>query len=578
MKKIFIRIAFLTCILSVTSGKNCDALIYGAHDSLRDTIYIYETLTVYDTIMLHDTVRIKRAAKIPPMQAVNIYSLRFNTPPTNNNIYLLSSYTPSPNNNIEPVSYNEKNISFSTATFSENSIIEEKNNNISKKNNNNYKSNNDMNNIILDIGKYIDAIMNFNMANYVSGVLLTAQTMAGLSAQPSDSIATSPELSFTPFQATIIYPMTTLGEQTVNYRCNFSLNLVYGRVGAIDGIEVGAIVNHVDNEVRGMQYAGIANFANDVTGIQAAGIGNIADDVFGAQFADFINVSRTLTGAQFGGIINVTESATQAAQFGGIINMSKQFQGGQFAGIINANENFEGLQIAGILNANETCQGAQYAGIGSINNEFTGFGASGIFNRTKTLNGVQIAGIINVIDTIESGVSIALLNIVKNGYKEWTISAADYQNIGLSFKIGTQKLYTIFNLGATFMEDNLWIAGIGLGTRKSLGRRFDFQPEIMFYNYFPLNFKSVNDLTSRHLKLGFVYKLNERFGISVAPSIYYMNANLPQNYKVSSIPPFVEFERTHKGSVKNKWVDADWNYKLRHTFGAGITVGILFNN
>jgi hypothetical protein len=225
-------------------------------------------------------------------------------------------------------------------------------------------------------------------------------------------------------------------------------------------------------------------------------------------------------------------------------------------------ESTQGAQFAGITNITDKSDGAQFAGIANISKEVSGASFAGILNRTGTLRGVQF-GLVNVIDTIESGVSVALVNIVKkNFYDEWSLTFADYQNVGLSYKMGIQKFYTIFTAGANFMEDKLWVFGIGFGNRTTLSQRIDFQPEIVSYNYFPNDFKNVQSVTSNHLKLGFVYKFNDKLGISVAPSVYHFcnyYSKQNENYKVSSFSPFYKHENTDR----------------LHAIGAGISFGLV---
>ena len=235
----------------------------------------------------------------------------------------------------------------------------------------------------------------------------------------------------------------------------------------------------------------------------------------------------------------------------------------QFAGIANLSEHTKGVQFGGIANITERIEGAQFAGIANISKEVSGASFGGVFNRTGTLRGFQF-GVVNVIDTIESGASMAIINIVKKDfYNEWSLSIADYQNIGFSYKMGIQKLYTIFTAGANFMKDNLWVFGIGFGNRTVLNEYFDFQPEIVSYQFFPNDFKNIQNTSATYLKFGFVYKLNEKLGIVFAPAIYYLNSNLKDSGQAYKISPIKELyaKKFH-----------DHNY---FAFGAGISVGLV---
>lgn len=374
--------------------------------------------------------------------------------------------------------------------------------------------------------------MKLNVTNYMSAIILTAQSMSGLSAQetkPAEDMMTFP------MQFSIVYPMTTQGAQTVNYRYHLSFNLFLGKVGAVKGVEFGSFFNQVEHDVEGVQFGGLANRTPELKGVQFGGLGNAA---------------KTITGIQFGGIANISES-TKGIQFGGIANI---------------NEHTNGLQFGGIANVTDKSEGVQFAGIANISNEVSGISFGGIVNRTGTLRGVQFGGIVNVIDTIEKGVSIALVNIVKKGfYNEWTLTFADYLNVGLSYKMGIQKFYSIFTAGANFMEDKMLVFGFGFGNRTVINRRFDFQPEIISYQYFPTNFKNVRNISDNHLKFGFICKLNHRLGIVIAPSVYHYGTDMDENrnyYKLSPISPFYQIERNN----------------MQHSIGMGISVGLILQN
>jgi hypothetical protein len=170
----------------------------------------------------------------------------------------------------------------------------------------------------------------------------------------------------------------------------------------------------------------------------------------------------------------------------------------------------------------------------------TGLQISGYNHTRRTFRGIQI-GVVSINDTIEKGASLSLVNIVKKGfYREFELSFSDYVNFSLSYKMGVQKFYTIYTAGVNLIEDNLWVVGIGFGNRTSIGNRIDFQPELICSNYFPTNFENIQNIFATRLKFGFVYRLNEKYGLSLAPSVYVMNAKKDSNpnsefYKISPI-------------------------------------------
>jgi hypothetical protein len=170
---------------------------------------------------------------------------------------------------------------------------------------------------------------------------------------------------------------------------------------------------------------------------------------------------------------------------------------------------------------------------------------------------------------------MALINIVKKGfYNEWALTFADYQLIGLNYKMGMQRFYTILTAGFTFLDNPQgwtfdsfnqgWAFGFGFGNRTELGQRIDFQPELIGYRYFPKGFKNHQNTSSTHLKFGFIYNLNKRIGLVAAPSIYHFNCDLKDGKQVFGITgPVKEFY-----SVKD-------NDNHLHAFGLGISVGVI---
>ena len=324
-----------------------------------------------------------------------------------------------------------------------------------------------------------------------------------------------------PAQVSIFYPMGTHGQQSVDYQYNFSLNLFYGRIGGLNGVEVSGLVGRVDGDAKGIQVAGFGNASGNVLGIQVAGLGNASGNVLGIQVA----------------------------------------------GLGNASGNVLGIQVAGLGNASGNVRGIQVGGIANVAAEMEGLQIAGIYNRSQTLRGLQV-GLISVNDTIESGGSLSLVNIVRRGfYRSWEVSVADYSNFAVTYRMGTRTLYTIYTVGANFIEDNLWNVGIGFGHRRAINNNLDFRPEIVSYNYFrfPRDFKGMQPTFSTHLKFGFVYQVSENFGLSLAPSVFVLNSQMKESalgrhYIVSSINPFYTYE-------KNNWQTA---------IGVGVSLGVNF--
>jgi hypothetical protein len=270
----------------------------------------------------------------------------------------------------------------------------------------------------------------------------------------------------------------------------------------------------------------------------------------GIQVVGFTNFTDGLNGIQIAGFANTTSLDADA-------------NGVQIAGVSNLARVTNGIQVAGIGNIATEVRGVQIAGVGNVADEMQGVQIGG-FNVATTLRSLQI-GLISINDTIASGASLSLVNIVRQGfYREWQLSFSDYANIALSYKMGTQRFYTLYTIGANFIEDNLWLAGIGFGNRTPISNRIDFQPELVFYNYFPSNFRNIQHTSTTRLRLGFVYNINEKLGLSFAPSVYMKNARKNSNNPDAAfynISPFSPFRTSERGN------------RLR-TIGGGVSLGL----
>lgn len=171
---------------------------------------------------------------------------------------------------------------------------------------------------------------------------------------------------------------------------------------------------------------------------------------------------------EFGGLYNVNTNLTRGFQFAGLSNYSGNTDNAaQFSGITN-------IAIDGITPF-------QFAGIANVANEVKGLQFAGIVNVAKHVKGVQL-GLINYADESD-GVSIGLINIVKKGGKqELEVSFSEALNTAVSFKLGTDKFYTIFSGGVNYINKPMeYAAGIGWGTHMDLKKGWGSQIEAMGY-------------------------------------------------------------------------------------------------
>ncbi len=107
----------------------------------------------------------------------------------------------------------------------------------------------------------------------------------------------------------------------------------------------------------------------------------------------------------------------------------------------------------------------QFAGIINIAKVITGLQFATLVNTARKNSGVQFA-LFNYAEESD-GVSIGLINIIKKGGKqELEVSFSEALNAAVNFKLGTDKLYTIFSAGINYINTQQLehAVGIGFGT------------------------------------------------------------------------------------------------------------------
>lgn len=141
------------------------------------------------------------------------------------------------------------------------------------------------------------------------------------------------------------------------------------------------------------------------------------------------------------------------------------------------------FELGGIWNASrEYTKGLQIAGLMNVGGHVNGLQLSALVNVAKSVNGVQI-GLVNYMGDGEKGVSIGLINIAKHGGKyEFEVSFSDAINTLLSFRLGTDRFYTIFSGGVNYFFSPLeYAVGLGFGTSIDWKKRWSNQIEIQAF-------------------------------------------------------------------------------------------------
>ncbi len=231
-----------------------------------------------------------------------------------------------------------------------------------------------------------------------------------------------------------------------NVRTNFNLALVYGRVGRVDGLQLGGAAVYASRAVDGAQIAAAAAMtAGPVDGAQLSGAFDYAGgEVDGVQISGAANVaSKGMSGAQITGASNLTYGRFSGLQISGAVNV--------------ATSDFAGAQLSSV-NVAGPVDGAQ---IGAI-------------NIAKRVRGAQI-GLLNIAEEVD-GAAIGLVSISKNSIHPvvWA-SNLQYMNAGIKFT--TKYVYTIFGVHYGTREDDFDNFGTtaAVGGRIPLPANFDVE-------------------------------------------------------------------------------------------------------
>jgi len=217
---------------------------------------------------------------------------------------------------------------------------------------------------------------------------------------------------------------------------NISLNIFAGYTGGVDGVELGGMVNIVQNNVKGAQLAGFGNIVGkDTRGAQLAGFFNINNGtVTGAQIAGFQNtLNGEMHGAQLSGFNNITTQNVDGIQATGFVNIAfKDVNMAQLSGFVNYGRNIGGLQASGFVNiANGNVEAAQLAGFVNLSHDVNGVQGAGFVNLAHGNIGMaQIAGFVNYCDSVTGAQLAGFVNVARLNVT--ALQGAGFVNYGTS--------------------------------------------------------------------------------------------------------------------------------------------------
>lgn len=385
-------------------------------------------------------------------------------------------------------------------------------------------------------------------------------------------------------QITYLYPLGTNGLYSYKYTNKFSINLLAGLNGGVDGLEFGGIMNINNGNVKGIQIGGIGNVTRgDVWGTQIGGIFNInsgytegvmltshfninSGDFKGAQVSGIFNTNFAhFEGAAISGIFNFNRLAGDGFQGAGICNINSSiFKGVQMAGILNSNTVFlsndfsELTQISGVLNINTSkIDGAQISSCLNINTDTMKGVQVGLVNFACQMDGVQI-GLFNVCGGDSSKVvPIGLLSIIKNGLHQIEISANDLIYGNLNIKLGVNEFYSIFKFGFSVYQSNyIYSTGLGAGISVCISDKSRIHFELS--DSYITDFKSYTFSLLSKADLFFQYKFAKHFAMNIGPSYNSLFSVRRKSEIQPIIEPIYSFYNYNSRSYNVKdWVGAN---------------------
>lgn len=267
-----------------------------------------------------------------------------------------------------------------------------------------------------------------------------------------------------PFTFTFFPPVSTNGMEFWKVRTKFSLSIIGGAVGQLEGFELASVFSVEKDLAKGFQVSGGANIVGKrLEGIQIAGGANIVGVTGnGIQIAGGANILGILEGIQIAGGANIVGTIFQGIQVAGGANIiGERSEGIQVAGGANiVGTSMEGLQISGGVNiVGKTFDGLQLAPV----------------NIAETVKGFQL-GVVNISEEMD-GEALGVITITKNGQFHINAWADEVAPINLGFKLGTKRIYNLYGLGIKSSGDSTYIIfNGGLGWTLPLNQFFlDFE-------------------------------------------------------------------------------------------------------
>lgn len=395
------------------------------------------------------------------------------------------------------------------------------------------------------------------------------------------------DLKYKKWRFALFPPISTNGTSAPNYSAKYSLNIIAGSNGALDGYEVGTLFNYTKFYTSGFQLAGGANITGgDMSGVNIAGLINYAeDDMTGIQFSGVANVSKDqLTGIQFTAGLNFSENGSSGMQWAGIANISNgDIEGIQGAGLFNyTGSDLSGIQFSSVFNyAGNDVEGMQFtSGINYAGGDISGLIAAGIANiASDDIEGLLLSGVLNIAKNNASGLLISGgLNVSKEiegltiaGFGNFAETINGLQIGGINFaKEANGVQIGIINIANEFEGMPVGLISLYGNGRKNIDVRFSDG-----------GFTEIGITTGTHrvynsLLFGYNTLLDRdvyRVGLAIG-----LEKNIQDSFEnIESSTLFINQEFSFHHHIEGNWSDTknrilSYKYMIGNRFGNGLSI------
>ena len=332
----------------------------------------------------------------------------------------------------------------------------------------------------------------------VSGWVRLVSVLFVLGVLPSGAYS---EPGHHPVNASLLYPISTNRDPAVS--TNFCLNLLYGRVGALHGVDLSGVYGRVDGPVRGVQVTGLlSTVTGTFRGASLTGLVNYGGgDARGIQVSGLVNYGRgNFSGIQYAGFFNFVEQDFRGVQLTTLYNLASQdARWVQVSSVVNAVAgHFEGIQLSGGINyVQEDVKGFQ-VGLAAFAASFRG-AQVGLVNFTGKAQGLQL-GLVNVARQNE-GHAFGLVNYADNGGVDWVSFATNLAAFNTGVRTSLRGFYSMFTAGLGDVQEERGDTGFftwnyGYGFALTSGWTLD--ADLGFVHIIPRKSDDPNETTRLH--------------------------------------------------------------------------------